>query len=96
MLLTCLNIFLKTTGDILFSSGWRFWHYTWSFTCCVQRSVLSLGGTWICVNLQIAPLVGQEPVLTLKIVRTPKVEKKKKKKKKKNSYCSVRWARSRI
>ena len=80
MLLTCLNIALKTTGDILFSSGWRFGDYTWLLTC-VQRSVLSLGGTWICVNLQIAPLLGQDPELTLKIVTTPKVEKKKKKKK---------------
>ena len=33
------------------------------------------------MNLQIAPLLGQEPELTLKIVTTPKVEKKKKKKK---------------
>ena len=64
---------------MLFPSGWRFWHYTWSFTCYVQRSVLSLGGTWICVNLQMVPLVGQEPMLTQKIVITPKVEKKKKK-----------------
>ena len=64
---------------MLFPSGWRFWHYTWSFTCYVQRSVLSLGGTWICVNLQMVPLVGQEPMLTQKIVTTPKVEEKKKK-----------------
>ena len=34
------------------------------------------------MNLQIAPLLGQEPELTLKIVTTPKVEKNKKKKKK--------------
>ena len=51
---------------MLFPSGWRFWHYTWSFTCYAQRSVLSLGGTWICVNLQMVPLVGQEPMLTQK------------------------------
>ena len=80
MLLTCLNIVLKTTGAILFSSGWKFGDYTWSLTCCVQRSVLSLGGTWICVNLQIAPLFRQEPESTLKIVTTHKAEKKKKKK----------------
>ena len=33
------------------------------------------------MNLQIAPLLGQDPELTLKIVTPPKVEKKKKKKK---------------